>query len=162
MVTTAGLLMYRVNPLMVFLVRPSGPEELEEKSFWSIPKGHQELGEDLLDTAKREFNEEVGFNPILPQQYYDLNRVLLKPGKELWVWAFEGDTPNDWTLCSNTYQVDGIEYPEVIEAKFFDVMEIDGILEKSQIEFIRRLQNILYSNSTKLNKVKTFNEMFKK
>ena len=62
--TSAGLLMYRfVNKnLQVFLVHPGGPFFKFNDHVWSIPKGLKENGEDLLETAKREFFEETGIS----------------------------------------------------------------------------------------------------
>ncbi len=163
MKTTAGLLMYLTNPFRVFLVKPAGPDfETHSKNFWSIPKGHSNPGEDLLDTAKREFYEEVGFNPTI-YQYYDLGRVVLKPKKELWVWAFNSNTPIDWVLKSNTFQhKDGNTYPEIDKAEFFTLDQVNEVLELQQIEFVRRLQKIVCTRTDKIPQAKKFNEMFKK
>ena len=60
---SAGLLMYRfrVGSLEVFLAHPGGPLfRNKDEGVWSIPKGEPEPEEDLLDTARREFEEETG------------------------------------------------------------------------------------------------------
>ena len=66
MKVSAGLLMYRLTTRQpeVLLVHPGGP-------FWrnkddgarTIPKGEVIQSEDLLETAKREFEEELGVRP---------------------------------------------------------------------------------------------------
>jgi len=61
---SAGLLMYRLrnSTLEVFLVHPGGPYwARKDLGAWSIPKGELQEGEDYLDAAKREFQEETGF-----------------------------------------------------------------------------------------------------
>jgi len=46
----------------VLLVHPGGPFwARRDLGVWSIPKGLPNEGEDLLDAARREFNEETGF-----------------------------------------------------------------------------------------------------
>ncbi len=55
---SAGLLMYRIHngKLQVLLAHPGGPKfENRDEKAWSIPKGEIQPGEDLLETAKREF-----------------------------------------------------------------------------------------------------------
>ena len=61
--TSAGLLMYRLKEgkLEFLLVHPGGPFFIKKDTgFWGIPKGEVDEGEDLLETAKREFEEEMG------------------------------------------------------------------------------------------------------
>lgn len=60
---SAGLLMYREkegNEAEVFLVHPGGPLwEDKDNGVWSIPKGEVENEVNLLEIAKREFEEET-------------------------------------------------------------------------------------------------------
>ncbi len=63
---SAGLLLYRFHDgmLEVFLVHPGGPFwEKKDLGVWSIPKGEMDEGEDPLEAARREFEEETGFRP---------------------------------------------------------------------------------------------------
>ena len=51
----------RDSNLQVFLVHPGGPFWKEKDAgAWSIPKGEYEDGEEPLEAAKREFEEETG------------------------------------------------------------------------------------------------------
>ena len=46
----------------VFLVHPGGPFWVKKDlGVWSIPKGEIDAGEAPLDAARREFQEETGF-----------------------------------------------------------------------------------------------------
>jgi len=61
---SAGILMYRfrVKSLEVFLVHPGGPFwKNKDSGAWSIPKGEFTESEDPLNAARREFEEETGF-----------------------------------------------------------------------------------------------------
>ena len=63
---SAGLLMFRhrQGSVEVFLVHPGGPFwAKKDEGAWSIPKREYDPGEDPLDAAKREFQEETGFSP---------------------------------------------------------------------------------------------------
>jgi len=63
--TSAGILLFTRKPhLQVLLAHPGGPYwQNKDEEAWSIPKGEVEEHEDLLDAAKREFHEELGFVP---------------------------------------------------------------------------------------------------
>ena len=63
---SAGLLLYRFREgtLEVFLVHPGGPFwAKKDLGVWSIPKGEMDEGEELLEAARREFEEETGSGP---------------------------------------------------------------------------------------------------
>src|SRR6185369_2639883 len=96
---SAGLLMYRrrAGIVEVFLAHPGGPF-WAKKDAWTIPKGEYDDGEEPLDAARREFQEETGFTargPFLP-----LGEIRQASGKLVIAWAFEGDCDPD-TLRSN-------------------------------------------------------------
>jgi len=60
---SAGLLVYRKRGdlVEVLLAHPGGPFWAnKDHGAWSIPKGEYEGNEKPLETAKREFNEELG------------------------------------------------------------------------------------------------------
>jgi 8-oxo-dGTP pyrophosphatase MutT (NUDIX family) len=61
--TSAGLLLFRdaSGGLEVLLVHPGGPFwSKKDEGAWSIPKGELGEGEDPLEAARREFEEETG------------------------------------------------------------------------------------------------------
>ena len=61
---SAGILMFRRrgSALEVFLVHPGGPFwKNKDEGAWSIPKGEYGEDEDALVAAKREFQEETGY-----------------------------------------------------------------------------------------------------
>src|SRR5580692_1438991 len=63
---SAGILMFRKRQgdLEVFLVDPGGPFWVKKDlGAWTIPKGEYQEGEDPLEVAKREFEEETGWAP---------------------------------------------------------------------------------------------------
>jgi predicted NUDIX family NTP pyrophosphohydrolase len=91
---SAGLLLYRRRPhgLEVLLVHPGGPYwRNKDEGAWSIPKGEIGAGEEPLAAAKREFEEELGFEP--KGQFIPLPPVRQKAGKTIHAWAFEGVLP---------------------------------------------------------------------
>ncbi|MEK7531335.1 MAG: NUDIX domain-containing protein, partial [Patescibacteria group bacterium] len=97
---------------------------------WSLPKGRIDEGEgeregDLLETAKREFVEETGFE--FSESFISLGSVGRKDRSKVYAWAFEGDC-DPAKLKSNTIFIDWpprtgeqMEIPEVDRGEFFDI-----------------------------------------
>lgn len=97
--TSAGLLLYR-RPTAdaepeVFIGHMGGPFWARKPTrSWSIPKGLVEEGEQPLDTARREFAEEVGV-PAPDVEYRPLGEYRYSSGKRLLVLTAEADAPTD-------------------------------------------------------------------
>jgi predicted NUDIX family NTP pyrophosphohydrolase len=118
----AGLLMCRENEREIefFLVHPGGPFYIKKnEGVWSIPKGLPEDGEDLLETAQREFFEETGIKPKPP--FNPLGTVKLKSGKVIHAWCFKGHWEPSEGIVSNIFTM---EWPPSSK-KFIDVPEVD-------------------------------------
>jgi predicted NUDIX family NTP pyrophosphohydrolase len=147
---SAGLLMYRVRAghLEVLLVHPGGPYWLnKDAGAWTIPKGLVDEGEDLLESAKREFEEETGVKPN--GEFLPLGQVKQKAGKVVHAWAFEGDL-DPTTIKSNTYKEQWPPksgqwktFPEVDRADFFSIEEGKKKINQAQAEFLSRLEALL-------------------
>ncbi len=143
--------MYHLKPkLGVFLVHPGGPFWKNNQVCWSIPKGEVEEGEDLLETAKREFKEETGVKA--EGSFIPLGQVKQKSGKLVHAWAFEGDWSGllmcqsyvtiEWPYKSGKF----IKIPEVDKASFFPIEEAKKKILPAQVEFIERLEQKLNIN----------------
>ena len=150
MKVSAGLLMYRITSVLeVFLVHPGGPYfKKKDKGWWTIPKGLPEANEELLATAKREFEEETGIKSTEP--YYDLGEVKQKGGKWVRAWAFSGSWREEDGISCNTFTLEWppksgktAEFPEVDKAKWFTIEEARTHINEAQAQFIDRLQVIL-------------------
>src|SRR5713101_65978 len=125
---SAGLLMYRIygGTLQVLLAHPGGPFfKNKDEGAWSIPKGEIEPGEDLLEAAKREFEEETGVTPT--DTFTALTPIKQKGGKIVHAWAFKGDCDPSG-IVSNTFTMEWpprsgrlMEFPEMDRADFFEV-----------------------------------------
>lgn len=119
---TAGLFMCRntTDGLEYFLVHPGGPYWAhKDAGAWSIPKGMVEAGEELLDAALREFQEETGLTPLGP--YVPLGWVKTRGGKILHAWCFFGAWDPTQGIVSNNIQ---IEYPYG-SRKYISIPEVD-------------------------------------
>ncbi len=147
--TSAGLLMYRIldGKLQVLLAHPGGPFfKNKDDGAWSIPKGEVEAGEDLLETAKREFKEETGVTATGP--FIALTPVKQKGGKVVHAWAFRGEGDFDPTaIGTNTFTMQWpprsgrqVEFPEIDRADFFDVAEARRKINPGQVRLIEELE----------------------
>src|ERR1700730_10890483 len=128
---SAGLLMFRRrnDALEVLLVHPGGPFFRKKNDrVWTIPKGEVEEGEDLLSRARTEFEEEVGI--AANGDWIDLGWIKQKGGKTVYAWAFQGNLPDDFQVCSNNFEIEWPprsrkmqSFPEVDQACFFPLEE---------------------------------------
>jgi predicted NUDIX family NTP pyrophosphohydrolase len=147
---SAGLLMFRRigDQLEIFLVHPGGPF-WEKKDFgaWSLPKGEYTTGEEPLQVAKREFEEETS---IVPQGVFlPIGVIKQQSGKIVTAWAFEGNLdPADvksnffsmeWPPKSGKVQ----QFPEVDRGEWFPFNIARKKILKGQAGFLDQLLEIL-------------------
>jgi predicted NUDIX family NTP pyrophosphohydrolase len=154
--TSAGLLMFRMKEdrLEVLLVHPGGPYfQNKDQEAWSIPKGEIAEGEDLLERARIEFEEELGVPAS--GDWMDLGSVQQRGGKTVHAWAFAGDLPADFKIVSNTFELEWPphsgkmqRFPEVDQSGFFPVEEARRKINPAQTVFLDRLIEQLDSSKT--------------
>jgi predicted NUDIX family NTP pyrophosphohydrolase len=142
--------MYRRRPrgVEVFLVHPGGPFfAKKDHGTWTIPKGEYVEGEQPLEAAKREFQEETGF-PIA-EPFLDLGSIKQAGGKIVAAWAFEGDCDPS-KMISNLCEVEWpprssrlIEIPEADRGAWFSINEAKARIKSTQIPLLDRLTTAL-------------------
>jgi predicted NUDIX family NTP pyrophosphohydrolase len=156
---SAGILMYRWrnSTLEVFLVHPGGPFwSKKDAGSWSIPKGELSEGEDRLNAAKREFQEETGFLP-------EGNFVALAPikqtgGKLVYGWVVRGDCDAK-RIVSNTFSMEWPprsgkrrDFPEVDRAEWFTMEVAKEKILKGQVGFLEELSQTVEKDLVTENK----------
>jgi predicted NUDIX family NTP pyrophosphohydrolase len=147
---SAGLVLFRrgVQGLEVLLAHPGGPFWRDrDAGAWTIPKGIVDEGEDLLDGARREFQEETGIRPAGP--FIPLGSIRQKAGKVVHAWAWEGDADAS-AIVSNTARVEWppgsgrwVTYPEVDRCAWCDPESARRRINAAQAELIDRLEAAL-------------------
>jgi predicted NUDIX family NTP pyrophosphohydrolase len=141
--TSAGLVMVDGQG-RVLLVHPGGPFfHRRDDGVWSIPKGLCEPGESLQAAARREFREELGFEPP-SSELFELGSVKQSGGKTVHAWAFRGEwDPSllrsvmfelEWPPGSGRMQV----FPEVDRAEFFEAEVAERKIIAAQRPFVAR------------------------
>jgi predicted NUDIX family NTP pyrophosphohydrolase len=145
---SAGLLVYRKRDgsIEVLLVHPGGPFwKNKDAGAWSIPKGEFTEGEEPLDVAKREFQEETGQS--IDGSFQPLSPIKQRGGKIVYAWAVEADLDvshvksntftTEWPPRSGKQQ----EFPEVDRAEWFPLNVAAEKINKGQQELLQQLSN---------------------
>jgi len=137
----------RDGQLQVLLVHPGGPLwKNKDEGVWTIPKGEVAPGEDQIDTAIREFQEETGVAPHGP--FEPLGQIKQKSGKIVHAWAFEGDCDPE-KVRSNSFTMEWPpksgrqqEFPEIDRADFFTIEQAKHKINPAQIGLLDALTRI--------------------
>ena len=147
---SAGILIYRycASTLEVFLVHPGGPFwKNKDLGAWSIPKGEFDKGEDPLDAAKRELQEETGVT--VNGSFIALGPVRQPGGKLVYAWALEGNCKAE-SIKSNLFTMEWpprsgkrTEFPEVDRAAWFSIKLAREKILKGQLMLLDELERKL-------------------
>lgn len=152
---SAGILFYRLqkNNIQFFLVHPGGPYwARKDLGAWSIPKGEIMPGEQLLDAALRETEEETGIKA--QEEFTALTPVVQKNGKIVHAWAAYGnfekllnksnDFEIEWPPKSGNKKL----FPEIDKGEWFNSEEAKNKIIPGQIPLITELESLLVSGLT--------------
>jgi predicted NUDIX family NTP pyrophosphohydrolase len=147
---SAGILLYHSQNkvLEILLVHPGGPFWAQKDAgAWSIPKGEFGAEEDPLLAARREFEEETGFE--LDGSFLPLTPIKQKSGKIIQVWALEGQL-DPAAITSNTFSLEWPprsgqqqEFPEVDRAGWFPLDQAREKIVPGQLGFLQELEALL-------------------
>lgn len=150
---SAGILLYRrrASSVEILLVHPGGPFfARKDLGAWSIPKGEFQEGEDPLEVAKREMEEETGY--VVTRSLTPLTAIKQKGGKRVFAWAAAGDF-DPLGIKSNTFRLEWPpksgqvqEFPEVDRAEWFSVSQARLKINPNQVGLIEELLSKLDIN----------------
>jgi predicted NUDIX family NTP pyrophosphohydrolase len=140
---------YRNGILEVLLVHPGGPAwGNKDLGTWSVPKGEYAAGEDPLEAAKREFEEETGLVAI--GKFIPMTARKQPSGKLISVWAFQGDC-DPRTIKSNTFSMEWPprsgnqrSFPEVDRGEWFSIPVARDKIHPGQVGFLEELEKKLH------------------
>jgi len=147
---SAGILVYKIeeNNIKVLLCHFGGPYwENVDIGGWSLSKGEVNRKEKLLETAKREFNEETNLNLASLINYLGTKKISRKKLAIM----FYANADFELSNCnSNTFE---LEFPKgsgkkqkFPEMDKFEWMSIDMAKEKiikNQLYFLNKLEQKL-------------------
>ncbi len=149
---SAGILLYRTGAegeLEVLLVHTGGPLwSSKDEGAWSIPKGEYEADEQPLQTALREYAEEIGTPPPAGEPL-PLGEVRQRNGKIVTAWALEGDL-DVAMVQSNTFEMEWPprsgrrqSFPEIDRAEWCTVDQARPRMISGQAPLLDRLAEAL-------------------
>lgn len=153
MVLSAGLLLYRGDDagLQVWIAHMGGPFWRRRPRAWSIPKGLVEGDEDVLETARREFAEEIGA-PAPSGPTIDLGEHRQASGKRVRVFALEAPSFDIAEVHSNTVRLElprgsgrFVEVPEVDDARWVSIDAARDLVVAGQVGALDRLVDLVQS-----------------
>lgn len=147
---SGGILVYKFveGKLEVMLAHPGGPFwSQKDEAAWSIPKGLQETGESILDTAKREFEEETGCK--IQKDLLELGTIKQPSRKLITIFATEMEIDVE-KVKSNLFEMEWPpksgniqKFPENDRAQWFKIEEARKKIFKGQKGFLDKLVEIL-------------------
>ncbi len=138
---SAGLLPYRFgSDLEVLIAHPGGPWfEKRDAGAWSLIKGLVKDGENDVQAAAREFEEETGW--VAPESVWvPLGETTLKSRKVVVAWAVETDF-DIGSFNPGTFQLYGREYPEIDRVVWMSPGDARRKLNPAQTVFVDRLES---------------------
>lgn len=151
-------MMYRWNSgkLEVLLGHPGGPLYVKkDNGYWGIPKGHVEANETVLAAAFREFAEETGLPHPRIENLLTLGKIIERSGKIVYAWAFAGTCDTNLPVESNLFTLEWPPqsgktqlFPEIDLLAFFDTQTAMRKIEVQQQQFVIRLEEAFYLNSS--------------
>jgi predicted NUDIX family NTP pyrophosphohydrolase len=126
----------------VMLVHMGGPFwAKKDAGAWSIPKGEYDLGDDPLQTARREFAEELG-TPPPSGETIDLGEIKQRGGKRVRAWAVRAYMDAS-DITSNTFEMEWPRgsgrmqrFPEIDRAGWFDLATARSKLVQGQVALL--------------------------
>ncbi|WP_318243664.1 NUDIX domain-containing protein [Oerskovia gallyi] len=152
MVTSAGLLLYRVaddGAVEVLLGHMGGPLwARKDERAWTIPKGEHAPDEDPHDAAVREFTEELGSSPPDGPEV-DLGEIRQRGGKTVRAWARRADFDVS-TAVSNTFEMEWpprsgrrARFPELDRVEWVPFGRARDLVVAGQVALLDRLEEAL-------------------
>src|SRR5437660_11032008 len=120
-----------------------------KKEYCALSNSKSQIrrGQDPVEVAKREFEEETGFP--LKGKLQALEPVKQAGGKIVYAWAVEGEIDAS-AIRSNTFSIEWPphsgktqEFPEVDRASWFDLDTAGRKFLKSQVPLLEQLQEKL-------------------
>ena len=149
---SAGILLFRERDgeTQVLLIKPGGPFwRNKDAGAWMIPKGRVEHGEQPVEAALREFEEETGTR--LTSVPIELAKVRQSGGKWVEAFAVEGDLDED-AVTSNEFEIEWPprsgrleRFPECEHARWMSLAQARELMLPSQLPLLDALEAKLKS-----------------
>lgn len=144
MIVAAGIFLVRNDNR--FLV---GHPTHHRATFWSIPKGRTEDGENPVDAAIRELFEETNVNIPKYSKIHTLSPVNYSSGKKILhpFVLFEGENEficDDFELkCNSFFTIEDNQVPEMDAFRWITTEEAQGLLHQTQVACLDMVNELI-------------------
>ena len=153
---SAGIIPFRFNPnsdkLEFFLGHPGG-EYWKNKNYWAYLKGGVEEGENWLEAAKREFEEESGISLVGldDKEFIPLGTAQQNPQKCVVAYGLEFTSESDGididpSKCYSNMCEDNVT-PEIDKYGWFDLETTRRITHRAHLVFYDRIEQWLINDT---------------
>ncbi len=144
---SAGILPFRYqNGFEVMIAHPGGPYfARRDLGWWSLVKGLVKTDETDEQAARREFEEETGWD-LPPGVWLPLGETQLRSRKVVVAWALEAELDPE-NLDPGHFSMGDHTYPEIDRVEWFGPDEARIRLNTAQSVFIDRLEEMLQNRS---------------
>lgn len=143
---SCGIIPFRKNSkgeVEFFVGHPGGVLDSKFDDYWAFLKGHANEGEEHIDCAIREFQEESG---IMLTDIASNNLIPLgitRQNRRKFVVAYALYYPNiDITKCFSNLADDG-EYPEIDRYAWFTLEELKNKTHPTHINFYEQIIDLV-------------------
>lgn len=135
----------------VFLAHANGPRywKRDTAKCWGIPKGRADANETPLDTALREFEEEIGMKAPDVSYTWLMEHIRFRARRQITVFFGEAKDINSVKFVNSNFQVrkyptssgSEVKYREILDARWFTFKEAEPILLPGQRAILKKLKN---------------------
>lgn len=137
---SAGIIPYRINngKCEFFVGHPGGPR-WSEKNYWAMLKGRIEEGENEMEAALREFQEESGVS--IPENLMDKMfkiGTVIQNSKKM-VTAFAVEFPDILPEKCRSNMADNCDWPEIDDYAWIDYESILKYTHPTNIVFFETI-----------------------
>ena len=105
---------------------------------WADENSRAGVAAILLDTARRQFEEEIGFGPV--GKFLPLGSIRQKGGKIVHAWAFQGDCADSFVVQSEPFEMEWpprsgriLSFPEIDRGEFFPLPIARQKIKETQV-----------------------------
>lgn len=158
-----AILLYNVDvkgKVRVFLAHANGPRywKRDTEKCWGIPKGRADANETAMETALREFKEEIGIQAPDVEYTWLMEHIRFRARRQITVFAGQIENMDDINFVTSNYQVkkyptdNGVEevkYQEILDARWFTFKEANSILLPGQRAILKKMKSFVKTEHSK-------------
>ncbi|MGM9878930.1 MAG: NUDIX hydrolase [Bacilli bacterium] len=104
-------------------------QKRKQDEFWALPGGKVRVGEQSVDTIKRELQEELNINRFEIKRCNSVSEYFFtfdKTDIHQYIFSYIVNVENDEWICFEDEEFNGVEKTENLVFKWFDINNLDN------------------------------------